>query len=250
MQRYHRQIIFFGLGEQGQAKLGQAKVVQVGCGGLGSVLAQCMVRAGVGKLTIIDHDTPDITNLHRQFLFDEDDVGKKIGKAGIAEKKLKKADSGVEITGIPKKFSGSNAHELLAGHDLVLDGTDNMLARYAINDWCVKNNIPWIYGGIIGATGMTMVIVPGKTPCLCCLYSETEKTIKTSSAGPRPVINTIPAFIASLQATEAIKLLTDSSDLITDLRIADIWSGEFQQITVGKDPDCVCCGKQQFTFLE
>ncbi len=250
MVRYHRQIIFPGLGEQGQAKLGQAKVVQVGCGGLGSTLAQCMVRAGVGKLTIIDHDSPDITNLHRQFLFDEDDVEKKNKKAVIAEKKLKKADSGIDITGIPGKFSGSNAHKLLAGHDLVLDGTDNMLARYAINDWCIKNSIPWIYGGILGATGMTMVILPGKGPCLRCLYSETEQTINTSSADPRPVINTIPTFIASLQATEAIKLLTGSPDLIRDLRIVDLWSGEFQQITIEKDPQCVCCGKQQFTFLE
>ncbi len=245
--RYHRQIIFPGLGEQGQAKLGRAKVVLVGCGGLGSTLAQCMVRAGVGKLTIIDNDTADITNLHRQFLFDEDDVKKKAEKAVIAEIKLRKADSGADISGIPEKFSASNAQNLLAGHDLVLDGTDNMQTRYIINDWCVKNGIPWIYGGILGATGMTMVILPGKGPCLRCLYSEAEQTI--SPAEPPPVINTIPIFIASLQATEAIKLLTGSPDLIQDLRITDLWSGEYQQFPIKKDPKCICCGKQQFTFL-
>ncbi|MDM8552438.1 HesA/MoeB/ThiF family protein [Desulfobacterales bacterium HSG2] len=240
--RYQRQIQFAGLGEEGQAKLGRARVVQAGCGGLGSTLAQCMVRAGVGKLTIIDQDTADITNLHRQFLFDEADVRKKARKAVAAAEKLKNADSGVEVVGIATELSSSNADRLLSGHDLVLDGTDNMETRYIINDWCVKNNIPWIYGGVVGATGVTMVVLPGKGPCLRCLHPETETDESAASVEALGIINTVPAFIALLQATEAMKLLINSPDLILDLRITDLWSGDYQRISVKQDPQCLCCG--------
>lgn len=245
--RYHRQIIFPGLGEEGQAKLGQAKVVQVGCGGLGSTLAQSMVRAGVGKLTIIDPDTPDLTNLHRQSLFDEKDVKKKVKKVVAAENKLKAVNSNVKIKGIDTAFSASNADKLLSGHDLVLDGTDNMQTRFVINDWCVKNHIPWIYGGVLEAMGMTMVILPGKSPCLRCLFSETEPTQSTGVAG---IINTTPTLIAALQVTEAMKLILNSSDLVSDLRIIDLWSGDYQNIVIKRDPQCPCCVKRDFTFLE
>jgi len=248
--RYHRQIIFYGLGEEGQIKLGRAKVVQVGCGGLGSTLAQCMVRAGVGKLTIIDPDIADITNIHRQFLFDEQDVKKKAKKAAVAEKKLTKANSNVKIKGISTAFSASNAEKLLSGHDLVLDGTDNMQTRYVINDWCVKNKMPWIYGGVLEAMGMTMVILPGKGPCLRCLFSETGLTGEAGPSQITGIINTAPALIAAIQVTEAMKLLLNSPDLVRDLRIIDLWSGDYQKIPVKRDPQCPCCGKQQFTFLE
>ncbi|MDM8523838.1 HesA/MoeB/ThiF family protein [Desulfococcaceae bacterium HSG8] len=250
-QRYDRQIRFPGLGEEGQARLGQAKVVQVGCGGLGSTLAQCMVRAGVGRLTIIDSDAADITNLHRQFLFDEEDAEKKAPKALAAAKLLKKADSDAKVSGIVAEFSAVNAGDFLPGNDLVLDGTDNMETRYIINDWCVKHDIPWIYGGVLGATGMIMVVLPGKGPCIRCLYPDAELIGKNApSAEHAGIINTLPAFIASLQATEAIKLLINSPDLIQDLRIADLWSGDYQRISVNRDPQCPCCGKRRFRFLE
>lgn len=248
--RYQRQTAFSGIGKEGQASLSRAAVVQVGCGGLGSVLAETMIRAGVGKLTVIDRDIADITNLHRQFLFDEEDVKKRTAKAFAAAEKLKKIASGAEIRGIVAEFSAVNAEELLSGHDLVLDGTDNMQARYVINDWCVKHDVPWIYGGVIAATGMTMTILPGKGPCLRCLYPETELTVSnTPSTETEGIIATAPAFIALLQATEAIKLLIGSSCLIRGLRIADLWSGDFHQMPISKDPECLCCVRRQFTFL-
>lgn len=240
--RYQRQIQFAGWGAEGQEKLRRAKVVQVGCGGLGSTLAQCMVRAGVGKITIIDRDVADMTNLHRQFLFDEDDVKNRAYKALAGAAKLKRADSGADVEGIVAEFSAASA-DLLRGHDLVLDGTDNMETRYIINDWCVKHHTPWVYGAVAGAAGMTMVILPGKGPCLRCLYPEADKAGDAESVESSGVINTAPAFVALLQATEAMKLLIGSPALIPDLRIIDLWSGDYQQISVRKDPECLCCGK-------
>jgi len=209
-----------------------------------------MVRAGVGKLTIIDPDIVDITNLHRQYLFDEQDVRKKAKKAIAAEKKLREVNSNIKIEGIAAAFSASNAQKLLSGHDLVLDGTDNMQTRYIINDWCVKNNIPWIYGGVIEAMGMTMVILPGKGPCLRCLFSETGLVGEAESTGVAGIINTVPTLIAALQVTEAMKLILNSPDLVRDLRIIDLWSGDYQKISIKRNPQCPCCVKRQFTFLK
>lgn len=239
------------MGEKGQEKLRGAKVAQVGCGGLGSTLAQCMVRAGVGKLTIIDQDAVELSNLHRQFLFDEDDVEKGALKAPVAAEKLRKADSGVEIHGIGAVFSSSNADELLSGHDLVLDGTDNMETRHVINDWCVKHHVPWIYGGVVASAGMTMVILPGKGPCLRCLYPESETKGKSApSIENEGIINTLPAFVALLQATEAMKLLVGSPNLILELRIIDLWLGDYQQVSVEQNPQCPCCVRGEFDFLD
>ncbi|RLC07991.1 MAG: hypothetical protein DRI57_24905 [Deltaproteobacteria bacterium] len=247
--RYHRQVQFPDWGEHGQARLRQAKVVQVGCGGLGSMLAPAMVRAGVGELTIIDQDVVDISNLHRQFLFDEKDALEKAHKALVAEKRLRKVNAEVRITGIAEKLSATNAHTLLSGYDLVLDGTDNMESRYAINDWCVRNNVPWIYGGVIGSTGMVMPVLPGKGPCLRCLYPEAELSDKNiPSADEAGTISTIPAFIALLQVTEAIKLLIRSPDLIQALIVVDIWTGAYHQVSVEKDLQCRCCGKHVASF--
>ncbi len=243
MNRHQRQIQFPGLGEKGQAKLAQASVVLVGCGGLGSTLAECMVRTGVARLTIIDPDVADITNLHRQFLFDEEDVRKKVLKAIAAAEKLKRADSRVDVVGIAARLSVSNADALLSGHDLVLDGTDNMETRHVINDWCVKNGIPWIYGAVAGASGMILVILPGKGPCLRCLYpdSETNDEITAETIG---MVNTAPAFVALLQATEALKLLTGSPALIRKLRVIDLWTGDDDLVGVAKNPQCPCCGEK------
>lgn len=249
--RYQRQAQFPDWGEKGQARLRRTKVVQVGCGGLGAMLAQGMVRSGVGRLTIIDRDVVDITNLHRQMLFDENDVREKAHKALAAEKKLKRINSEVTVKGIAEEFSAANAHSLLSDHDLVLDGTDNMEARFVINDWCVRNHVPWIYGGVIGATGMIMPILPGEGPCLRCLYPEADLSDKNiPSADEAGTISTIPAFIALLQVTEAIKLLIRSPDLMRAMWVADIWAGTYQHVSVEKNAQCACCGKRVFSFLE
>ncbi len=241
--RYDRQVLFSGLGEKGQAMLARASVVQVGCGALGSTNASCLVRAGVGTYTIIDRDTVEVSNLARQFLFDEDDVARHEKKALAAANKLGRANSAVKVTGIAEELNAGNVARLLAGHDLVMDATDNMEARLVINDWCVQNNVPWIYGGIAGSCGMTMAILPGKGPCLCCLFPDPDACAGALTTAIAGVINTAPALIAALQSTEAMKILTGSTEVITDFRLIDLWSGELQRIPVKRDPGCRCCGE-------
>ncbi len=204
-----------------------------------------MVRAGVGKITVIDHDAVDITNLHRQFLYDEEDVEKKMKKAEAAVIRLKKANSNVEIIGVSERFTGDNAGEILAGCDLVLDGADNMLTRYIINDWCVKNRIPWIYGGVFEVMGMTIPIIPGEGPCLQCIFPPKDLETKT----PGAILSAAPIMIAAVQAIEAIKLLIKSPDSVKELQIIDLWSGEFRKQEILKNPECRCCGKYEFSFL-
>jgi len=248
-QRYQRQIIFDGLGEAGQEKLLQSSVAQVGCGALGSTLAQLLVRAGVGTYAIVDPDRAEIHNLHRQSLFDEDDVKAGAKKALAAVEKLKRAVSSAKITGHDVALSPDNADELLSGHDLVVDALDNMETRLVINDWCVKNKTPWIYGAVAGASGMTMPIIPGDGPCLRCLFPDPEtakNAVNTDTAG---VLNVTPATIGAIQAAEAIKLLAQSPDLCRDFRIVDLWTGGFQSFAIKRNPDCPCCGKGEYDFL-
>ena len=247
--RYHRQILFAELGEQGQIKLSEAKVVLIGCGGLGSNIAQGLVRSGIGKLRLIDADTPDITNLHRQFLYNEQDIIEKQKKADIAQTKLSQANTEVDIEALSTRFNSQNADDLLTGFDLVLDGTDNMASRYVINDWCIKHRVPWIYGGVVDAVGMIKVIIPDQTACLCCLYPETEPSNIVKPEKVLGIINSTPTLIAALQVTEAIKFLIGSRDLITDLRIIDLWTGDYQRLKVDKHSDCPCCGLRRFPFL-
>ncbi len=242
--RYKRQAAFPGLGENGQALLGAAKVAIVGCGGLGSTLASCMARAGVGNLTIIDRDSPDISNLHRQFLFDTSDVEKGANKALAATEKLRRVNPEIKICGLPERLSKKNCDKLLAGNDLVLDGTDNFETRYIINDWCLKNKVPWIYGGVDSSIGMTMVIKAVKGPCFRCLFPSRVAEDRPSDDPQRGIINTVPVVIASFQATEAFKLLTQSNDVIENLRIIDLWSGEFRTVQIERNPVCPCCSSE------
>lgn len=249
-KRYQRQMLFPEIGEKGQEALLKARVVQVGCGGLGSTLAQCMVRAGIKSYTIIDQDVSQIDNLHRQFLFDENDALRKSKKALAATRKLKKADSGVEVKGVARTLTSTNADRLLSGHDLVLDGLDNMDTRYLVNDWCVKNRVPWIYGGVVGGSGMVMVIIPGKGPCLRCLFPDPQAARSAPNTDTGGIINTLPAHVATIQATEAQKLLMKSPYLVRDLRLIDLWSGECQRLRILRNPECPCCAKKRFQFLE
>lgn len=238
--RYQRQIIFPELGLEGQEALGRSRVAQVGCGGLGSTLAQCMVRAGVGKYTIIDKDVSEINNLHRQFLFDEEDAKQKSPKALAAARKLKQADSNVDVVGYAEELTAANVDRLLSGHDLVLDGADNLPTRYLINDWCVENRVPWIYGGVVGTCGMILVIRPGQGPCLRCLFPDPECAGFLPTTAAAGILNTAPVFIAALQSTEAIKLLIQSPALITDFRVFDLWTGNYQRLPILPHPACRC----------
>ncbi|MBA3063007.1 MAG: NAD(P)H-binding protein, partial [Atribacteria sp.] len=168
--RYSRQVILPNIGEEGQKTLLKSKIAIIGCGALGTVVANNLVRAGVGKISIIDRDFVELNNLQRQILFDEDDIG--IPKAVAAAEKLKRVNSDVEIEAMVKDLNHMNAEKIMSDVDLVLDGTDNMQTRFLINDVCVKSKIPWIYTAAVGTYGMMMTIVPGRTPCFRCFLPD------------------------------------------------------------------------------
>ena len=172
--RYSRQILFSPIGKEGQKKLAESNAVIIGCGALGTVIATILVRAGVGKIRIIDRDFIEYHNLQRQVLFDEDDIKNQLPKAIAAERHLRKVNSTIEIEGIVADVNFTNIEKLVRGADIILDGLDNLETRFLINDAALKLKIPWVYGGAISSFGMTMNIIPDKTPCLRCVHSNTS----------------------------------------------------------------------------
>lgn len=244
VKRYHRQIISSLIGEQGQAKLATASVLIVGCGGLGCSLASHLVRAGVGKVKIVDKDIVQLPDLQRQILFDEEDVKNSLAKAETAVRKLKKINSDCHLEALVTEVVADNVENLIKDVDLVLDGTDNMQTRFLINEACIKHNIPWVHGSVHEAMGMSMNIFPGETACYKCMMTHIPP-----SPGPIPVVNTIPAHIAAIQATEAIKIITNSPDVNKDLIYIDLWRGIFQKIKIKKKENCLACAQKKFTFL-
>ena len=248
--RYSRQVILPNIGEEGQKTLLKSKITIIGCGALGTVVANNLVRAGVGKISIIDRDFVELNNLQRQILFDEDDIG--IPKAVAAAEKLKRVNSDVEIEAMVKDLNHMNAEKIMSGVDLVLDGTDNMQTRFLINDVCVKSKIPWIYTAAIGTYGMMMTIVPGRTPCFRCLLPDVPEPGSLPTCDTVGVLNTIPAIIASIESTEAIKILLGkkiTTNEESNLIYYDAWSNTFEKITVMRDERCRCCVEHKFDFL-
>jgi len=247
-ERYSRQIRFAGMGEQGQQRLLDARVAVAGCGALGSFQAGALARAGIGFLRIIDRDYVELSNLQRQWLFDECDAEQGLPKAVAAARKIERINSGVRVEALVADLTPSNIEELLDGVDLILDGTDNFETRYLINDFAVKRGLAWIYGAAVGSYGITMPVIPGKTACLRCVYPDppagAQPTCETAG-----VLGSITAAIASLQVSEAIKILcgVEPARKITTI---DVWSGEIRQ--VGQpDPvaDCPACGRREFVYL-
>jgi len=248
--RYSRQVILPNIGEEGQKTLLKSKIAIVGCGALGTVVANNLVRAGVGKISIIDRDFVELNNLQRQILFDEDDIG--VPKAVAAAEKLKRVNSDVEIKAMVKDLNHMNAEKIVSGVDLVLDGTDNMQTRFLINDVCVKSKIPWIYTAAVGTYGMTMTIVPGRTPCFRCLLPDVPEPGSLPTCDTAGVLNTIPAIIASIESTEAIKILLKekmTTNAESDLIFYDVWSSTFEKVTDMRDKRCRCCVEHKFDFL-
>jgi len=198
--RYSRQILFPGIGEKGQEKLGNSFAVIVGCGALGTIIATSLVRAGVGKMRIIDRDFIEYHNLQRQVLFDEDDIRNELPKAIAAERHLRKVNSTVEIEGIVADVNFTNIERLVAGADIILDGLDNFETRFLINDVSLKQNIPWVYGGAIASSGMVKVIIPHVTACFRCLIDEVPLPGSVQTCDTDGVISPAPFIIGSLQA--------------------------------------------------
>jgi len=244
--RYSRQTIFPAIGDEGQVKLSNGSVVIIGCGALGTNIATFLVRAGVGKVRIVDRDFIEYHNLQRQVLFDEEDIKAQLPKAIAAERHLKKVNSSVEIEGIVADVNYTNIERLVAGADVILDGLDNFETRFLINDVAMKHKIPWVYGGAIASSGMTMTIIPDKTACFRCVSPLLPDPGTTTTCETAGIVGTVPAVIGALQATEAIKILV-GAEINRELITVDIWKGAFHHVKVAPREDCPAChGKYDF----
>jgi len=248
IDRYSRQIIFPGIGEEGQRKLSNSYVVIIGCGALGTITATSLVRAGVGKVRIIDRDFIEYHNLQRQVLFDEDDIRQQLPKAIAAERHLKRVNSSVEVEGIATEVNHTSIEGLVSGANVILDGTDNFEIRLLMNDVSLKQNIPWIYGGAVASLGMTMTIIPHQTACFRCRFPSADpKAIFTSDTAG--IIGPAPFVIGSLEAAEAMKILVGAEEVNHDLIFIDVWRGTFQRLRVNPRQDCPAC-QGRYEFLE
>jgi molybdopterin/thiamine biosynthesis adenylyltransferase len=248
LRRYDRQIRFRQLGSDGQAALSRASVLVVGCGALGSVAADMLVRMGIGRTTIVDRDIVELHNLHRQPLFTEEDLREGRPKALAAEAALRAVNSDVDVRGMVEDFNYSTASRLARGADLIIDGTDNFETRLLINDLSLEKSIPWIYGGAIGADGVVKAIVPGKTSCFRCLIDEVPDPGDTPTCETAGVIAPAPHIVASLQVSLALRVLT-GVEVNGDLLILDAWKGELRSLSVPRLPDCLACVHGERPFL-
>ena len=238
LTRYSRQIMYPDFGETGQRCLKRSHVLIAGLGGLGSPNATNLIYAGIGKLTLIDCDVVDLSNLNRQTLHWEKDVGALKVVSGSA--KLAAMNSKTEIRPLNVRITADNAGELLAGVDLVVDCMDNMETRFVLNESCVKKGVPFIHGGVTGLDGQLTTIIPGKTPCLECIY---PRGIGGGKRAPFPIFGATAALVASLQTMEAIKLLTGFGDLLAGKMLFVSGEGmEFTTIEIERKKDCPICG--------
>lgn len=252
--RFSRQILFEGLREEGQRRLGGGTALLVGCGALGTHLADLLVRAGIGTLRIVDRDFIEESNLHRQTLFDEEQINRGLPKAIAAAERLRLVYSKARIEPFPEQLDAGNIGRLAAGVQLILDGTDNFETRFLLNDYALKHRLPWIYGACVGAYGLTMNILPGETPCLRCVIGMLPAQGALDTCDTAGVIPPAPAFIAALQATEAIKILAGRLGAVNrDLIVADLWDNTIQRFRLKRDnlsAGCPACDRGDYEYLE
>src|SRR5437764_4322939 len=233
VDRYSRQMRFGGIGEAGQRLLLESHVTLCGCGALGTVLANALVRAGVGHLRLVDRDFIETHNLQRQVLFDEHDVAENLPKAEAAARKLAAVNSTVHVEPVVTDIDRTNIIELAEYADLILDGKDNFEIRYLINDAAGKLGKPWVYGGSIGSHGQTMTILPGETPCLRCVFEAAPAPGEAATCETAGVLSPIVNIIASYQVTEAIKILAGRRDRVSrDLIYVDVWDNVQKRIRI------------------
>ena len=251
--RYDRQTRFAPLGEAGQAGLAAGRALVCGCGALGSVIANTLVRAGVGFVRIVDRDFLELNNLQRQVLYDEQDVADGLPKAIAAANKLRRINSEVEVESVVADVSFQNIAQLAGDVDVIVDGTDNFATRFLLNDYAAKHNKPWVYGGCIGAEGQSMTILPGETACLACLMPEAPPPGTTPTCDTAGILGPIVNIVASLQAAEAIKILSGNRNAISrKLTVFDIWGNHVRQLDLGRlreDGDCRVCKRGEFVWL-
>jgi molybdopterin/thiamine biosynthesis adenylyltransferase len=249
-ERYSRQVLFPGIGSEGQRKLGSARVAIVGCGATGSALAGLLARAGVGSLRIIDRDYVETSNLQRQSLFDENDAAESLPKAIAAARKIAAFNSEIAVDPRVSDLVPSNAEDLLAGMDLILDGTDNFETRYLINDFTVKNSVPWIYTAAVASYAVTLNVLPGKTACLACIFPDAPggalETCETAG-----ILGSAVNLAASISAAEALKFLVGAEDRIRRTLLSfDLWSNERAEVAASHPrAGCRACGERNFIHL-
>ena len=250
--RYSRQILFSPIGKSGQDKLGSKHVLMIGAGALGSGNGEVLTRAGVGKLTIVDRDYVEASNLQRQQLYTEEDVREKLPKAIAAEKRLRAINSDVEIVPIVGDASPEMLEGLVVDVDLILDATDNFETRMAINDISQKYKIPWIYGACVGSFGMSFTIIPGKTPCLNCLLKRIPIQGMTCDTGG--IIGPAVQMVIAHQSAEVLKILVEDWEAVRDSFASfDLWRNQYTSMKMGKakDPGCLSCGDlREYPYLD
>ncbi len=250
-ERYSRQVLFPGVGAEGQRRLATARVAIVGCGATGSALASLLARAGVGTLRIIDRDYVEPSNLQRQSLFDENDAAESVPKALAAARKIAAFNSGIVVEPQVADLTPANVASLLANSDLVLDGTDNFETRYLVNDYAVEQGRPWIYAAAVGSYGVTMDVLPGETACLACVFPAPPRGV-VETCDTSGILNSAVNLVASVQATEALKLLVGARDRLRRTLLSfDVWTNERSEIsTACPRADCQTCGEREFIHLE
>ncbi len=255
--RYARQMRVEHVGAEGQARLGESHALIVGVGALGCVSADLLVRAGVGRVTVLDRDLVERSNLHRQPLFSEVDAEGKKPKAIAAKDRLESVNSGVEVRGIIADFQSENALGLIeegGAVDVLIDGTDNFETRFLINDCSVKLGVPYVYGGAISTKGSAAVFVPGRGgPCLRCIVPTAPEAGTQPTCESAGVIGAVSSIIGSYQAAEAMKVLMGQWDRVMGSMLSfDLWEGVRTRVELGeaRDPECVCCGMERFEYLE
>ena len=249
-ERYSRQVLFPEIGPEGQRRLAAAKLAVVGCGATGSAIVSLLARAGVGTLRIIDRDYVEPSNLQRQSLFDEADAAESLPKAIAAARRIALFNSQIVVEPQVADVTPGNIEALLSGVDLVLDGTDNFETRYLINDFAVKNSLPWIYTAAVGSYGVTLNVLPGRTACLACIFPDAPRgaveTCETSG-----ILNSAVNLAASVAATEALKLLVSAEDQVRRTLLSfDVWRNDRAEVAAGRPrPGCRACGRRDFIHL-
>ncbi len=246
--RYSRQTIFPGIGVSGQERLLASTVAIAGCGALGSFHAGALARAGVGRIILIDRDYVESSNLQRQWLYDESDAAGALPKAIAAARHLHAINSEIEITPHVADLTPASIEELLGPAQIILDGTDNFDTRYLINDYAVSRSIPWIYGAAVGAYGLTMPVIPGRTSCLKCIYPNPPAGVQPTCE-TEGVVNAITSVIASFQVADAIKILA-GCEVKHRITTVDVWGGTVRQIEQpARDPECPACARHDYVHL-
>jgi adenylyltransferase/sulfurtransferase len=250
--RYSRQSRFWAIGPAGQERIRAGHVVVVGCGALGSADISLLARAGVGRITVVDRDFVELSNLQRQLLFEEADAVAGVPKAIAAARAVARINSSVEVRPFVADVTAANVEGFVAGADVVLDGTDNFETRYLVNDACVKQGVPWVYGGAVGSTGMSMTIVPGETACFRCLFPAPPPVGSMETCETAGVLAAGIVTIAAIQAAETLKILVgDRENRSPGLTAVDVWTNDHVQAEGRlRDPACPCCGQRRFEYLD